>query len=245
MADYDRRELSRDLGVALRANNTALQSTVWTALPGFIVSFDAAKNTCQVQTTLQMRVLDPKGVESWVTIKPLVDCPVVFPSGGGYTLTFPLRAGDECLVVFSARCIDSWWHSGGIQIQNELRMHDLSDGFVMPGPRSLPNVAAGISTTDVQLRSDDGLAYVSINPAGDISVVSPGTVAVVADTSATVTAPVITLNGNVTINGTLHVTGVASAADFATPTLPSYIAHIHQSRTDDPTAFTKPPKVGT
>jgi hypothetical protein len=200
----DRRERYEDLNVALIVAQEGWQAAMWTALPGIIQSFDPVKMTCTVQAAIQVRAIDQTGAETWIQISVLVDCPVVFPSGGGFTLSFPLAAGDECLVVFASRCIDHWWEKGGIQQQAELRMHDLSDGFVLPGVKSQPRVIPGISTTAVQLRNDAGDAYVEIQADKDITVVTPAT--------ATVTAPGgITLNGNVTVNGSLTATGTVQA----------------------------------
>jgi hypothetical protein len=104
----------------------------------------------------------------------LVNVPVVFPGGGGFALTFPLKAGDEALVVFSSRCIDYWWVSGKISQQAELRMHSLSDGFAIVGPKSVPNVLSSIDTANVQLRSNDGLTTITLTPTGDAIVNAPG-----------------------------------------------------------------------
>ncbi|MDI3653270.1 Gp138 family membrane-puncturing spike protein, partial [Pseudomonas aeruginosa] len=133
-----------------------LQSKLWTALPGIIQSFDAVAMTCTVQPAVQGLVRDEAGNQSPADLPLLLDCPVQFPAGGGCTLTFPVKPGDECLVVFASRCIDSWWQSGGIQAQAELRMHDLSDGFALLGFRSQPRVIGAVSTNSAQLRSDDG-----------------------------------------------------------------------------------------
>lgn len=145
-------------------------------------------------------VTRPDGEKQAAKLPLLLDCPVVFPRGGGCTLTFPVKAGDECLVVFSARCIDAWWQSGGIQLPMELRMHDLSDGFVMVGPMSQAKKIGNISTTAVQLRSDDGVAFVEIDP---------GSKNIRAKTSSLVSieAPNIHLTGNVTITGTVTQSG--------------------------------------
>src|SRR5690606_4330979 len=93
----------------------------------------------------------------------LLDCPVVFPGGGGVTLTFPIKPGDEALVVLASRCIDSWWQLGGVQGQAEQRMHDLSDGFVLAGVRSQPRRFT-VDTEAAQLRTDDGTALIELNP---------------------------------------------------------------------------------
>lgn len=133
-----------------------LQVGIWTALPGIVQSFDAAKMTCSVQPAIQARLTDMQGVRTWKDLPLLNDVPVVFPSGGGFTLTFPVGAGDECLVVFSSRCIDAWWQSGGWENeQADLRLHDLSDGFAIVGPRSQKRLVDGILTDGVQIRSDD------------------------------------------------------------------------------------------
>ncbi len=89
-------------------------------------------------------------------------------------MTFPLAAGDEVLVHFSARCLDAWWQQGGVQPQAQFRMHDLSDGFVAPKLYSVPNVPGGISTTAAQLRTKDGTSYIELAPGGIINLVAPG-----------------------------------------------------------------------
>lgn len=118
--------------------------------------------TCVVQPSIQAKIRTKEGNINTVNLPLLLDCPVQFPAGGGGNLTFPVAEGDECLVVFSSRCIDAWWQQGGIQPPMELRMHDLSDGFAMLGFRSQPRVLPNLSTDSMQLRSDDGLTYISL-----------------------------------------------------------------------------------
>ena len=106
----------------------------------------------------------PDGSEKDVALPLLLDCPIMFQGGGGFIGTFPIGVGDEALVVFASRCIDSWWQSGGIQTQAELRMHDLSDGFAFIGPKSQPNViSGGFSTTSAQIRSTDGQTFFDLS----------------------------------------------------------------------------------
>lgn len=182
-----------------------IQSRIWTSFPGVIQSYDPEKRTCVVQPALKALVEDVNGVKTWVNLPLLVDCPVQFPGGGGVTLSFPIAAGDECLVIFSARCIDAWWQLGGVQVQAELRMHDLSDGMVIPGFSSVPNVEPSLSTTKAQLRNKAGTTYVEVDPNGEVTVK--------ATVKVTLQAPAIDLvSSNVTINGRdfmghQHITG--------------------------------------
>jgi len=197
----DWRERANDFEEGLRAALDGRQVTIWTAMPGIVEAFDEDAITCTVQPAIQGRVSQPDGSSAFVNMPLLLDCPVVFPSGGGVTLTFPVKPGDECLVIIASRCIDAWWESGGVQAPMEARMHDLSDGFAIIGPRSQARKISGISTTNAQLRSDDGETFIELDPEGQAVVVTaPGGYTVNADAGATI-------NANTTINGTLHVTG--------------------------------------
>lgn len=167
----DRRERSGELIEGMLVAQEGHQARIWTAMPGIIQSFDPVKRTCVIQPATQGLFSKSDGTQEWVNLPLLMDCPVQFPQGGGVVLTFPLAAGDECLVVFASRCIDAWWQNGGIMPQAELRMHDLSDGFCIPGVRSVPNVEGAISTTEAQLRSVDGTTRVRLDPAAHTVIV--------------------------------------------------------------------------
>lgn len=195
------------------------QSKIQTAIPGIIQSFNTDNPdsmTCTVQPAINGQVRDETGALTGVELPLLVDCPVQFPAGGGCTLTFPVKAGDECLVVFSSRCIDAWWQSGGVQVQPELRMHDLSDGFVLLGFRSQPRVIGNISTTAAQLRTDDGAAFVEVNSTTHaINATTSGAATVSAQGGITLTAPLVTINGDVQVNGKVSTTGDVTAGTIS------------------------------
>ena len=192
------------------------QKRMWTALPGIVSKYSPGALTCEVQPALKGRRENEKGE---VVIEPLpllLDCPVVFPHAGGCSLTFPIRPGDECLVVFASRAIDGWWQQGGVQAAPVARMHDLSDGFVIPGPWSQAKKISGVSTSEVELRSDDGEAKVSVNPsthrisivtAGDVVQTVSGNVTETVSGTKTIAAPKIKFVGPVEMSSTLTVKG--------------------------------------
>lgn len=197
----DQKERSADYIAALGVALAGWQRGIWTALPGIIMAYDAGDNTVTVQPSIKATVLQQNpttGAQTQVeTALPLlVKVPVVFQGGGGFCATFPIAANDEALVVFSSRCIDAWWQSGGVQSQIEMRAHDLSDGFAIPGLRSVPRVPGGISTTTAQMRSDDGECYVELAPGHIANIVAPGG---------------LNITGPVTITGALTATGEITA----------------------------------
>lgn len=155
---------------ATKATLEGWQRKMWTAMPGIIQGPVAADGTVSVLPALKGRFRKPDGTEYEQAMPLLIFCPLVGYSGGGFGVTVPVAAGDECLVVFASRCIDGWWQSGGTQSLIDLRMHDLSDGFAIPGVRSKPKALTGWSPTTMQLRSDDGLTFIEVAPGGVINI---------------------------------------------------------------------------
>lgn len=90
--------LSSQLGSKEQAD-TRLVGSVMSALrvsmPGIVQSFDPDTVTAVVQPAIKGYEPDSNGVSQSTTLPLLVDVPVVFPRGGGCTLTFPVKAGDE------------------------------------------------------------------------------------------------------------------------------------------------------
>lgn len=181
-----------------QALTDAASAGIRVALPGIIQSFDPVAVTCVVQPAIKGTVSNESA-----NLPLIVDVPVIFPRGGGVTLTFPVKAGDECLLVFADRCIDFWWQNGGIQEPVSDRMHHLADAFAIVGPQSQARKISGISTTAAQLRTDDGAAFIEVAAGHDVTVTTPGKLTASAQGGTEINSPEIVLNGNVTINGNL------------------------------------------
>lgn len=193
------------LAEVLASERKVLSEQMRVALPGIIQSFDRDAVTAVVQPAIRYIERDNDGNQSTKDYPLLVDVPVIFPRGGGCTLTFPVSAGDECLIIFADRCIDFWWQSGGIQEPVDGRMHDLSDALCIVGPQSQAKKIGGISTTAAQLRTDDGSAIIELAAGGAV----------------TITSPQITINGPLQVNGEITSTGDQVAGDI------SQIGHTH------------------
>lgn len=132
------------------------------ACPGIIQSFNPEEQTVTVQPTIREQIIKEDRSKEWTQLPLLLDVPIYFPRAGGYSLTMPVKEGDECLVVFLDSCMDAWWSYGGIQNQLEKRRHDLSDAVAFVGLWSQPNVLPNYSTDSCQLRNDTGKAYIEL-----------------------------------------------------------------------------------
>lgn len=203
---------------AMKVLSDTIFSMLRVSMPGIIESFDPIACTCSVQPALKGQVADAMGNFKSEPLPVLVDVPVMFPRGGGCTITFPVKAGDECLVVFSDRCIDFWWQNGGVQEPVDPRQHDLSDAFAFVGPQSQAQKITGISTTSVQIRTDDGSSFIELMQGGNVNIITP----------------MLTVNGNLQVNGTVTSTGDQVAKGI------SQTGHVHSgvqsgsSQTGDP-----------
>jgi hypothetical protein len=207
----DPRERIQDPEEPFRRAADALQAGLWTAIPGIIVSFSGGTQTAVVQPAVQQAVLT-EGRTRPITV--LQDVPVYFPAGGGVTLTFPVAAGDECLLVFAARSIDGWWQSGGVQPAGSARMHSLSDAFAFVGIRSRPRALPGFAGAAAELRTDDGTTTIRL---------APGQVTVIAPTKVLLDTPLVEVSGDVVAGGISlrhHVHGATSEGTTTSEPLP-------------------------
>ena len=100
------------------------------ALPGTVASFDPATQTAEIQPAVRSGAL---------ALPVLSDVPVFFPGSRDSAITWPVSAGDECLVVLADTDIDAWFDSGEVSAPRSARKHSLSDAFAFVGFRSRPN----------------------------------------------------------------------------------------------------------
>jgi hypothetical protein len=248
----DQRERYSDPPEAYRLAFEAGQTRLWTALPCVVTAFPCASGISKMmldcQPQIAVTVLNAKGTFDTVQLPPLVDLPIAWPGGGGVTLTFPIKKGDECLVVFASRCIDAWWQQGSgnagapgsIALPPDDRMHNLSDGVAYVGVRSKPNEFT-VDLTRAQLRTNDGLAAVSINPTTyQIQVTTKANVNITT-ASGQVNANGVTIdqNGNMVVPGNINCAKNITGLDVLNTAGTSLTSHEH------PTAATGPPSPPT
>lgn len=121
---------------------------------GEIVEFDPATQSASVQIKMLRNVVDLTRDPPSIITKPyplLVNCPVFVNAGGTGYLSFPIKAGDPCLVLFNDRDLDIWWVTGNTQAPNSDRVHDFSDGLVLVGFRNKANAITGFNNTGAVL----------------------------------------------------------------------------------------------
>lgn len=175
-----------------------LQKQIHTALPARVIKFDAEKQTVTASLFILQQLTN--GAEQ---ISPLLDVPVIFPKGGGFCFTFPLKEGDEGLILFAERCIDGWWQTGQAKEPLDLRLHDYSDAMFIPGVSSLPNVITPFFKEGLSMQTLSGDIFIRL------------------------TKENILIKGDIYHQGNITSTGIVQAAQDVTTTAVSLNNHIH------------------
>lgn len=184
-----------------------LRESVSTGMPGIIVSVAeyGDKQFVDVKPALS-RVLETGQVISNDEIT-IYDVPVIWPSGGGAMLSFPLKVGDTVWLSFSQRNLEDWLYSDGTQevIPGDSRHFSMTDAVAIPGLyTALSNLKP--STENVELKFGNHL--ISLRPSGELYITNGGAKITLKpdgnielDPSAT-----LTILGNVEVQGTIHAT---------------------------------------
>lgn len=134
-----------------RAGVKAGLSTVWTSLPGKVVSYDPDTKLAVVEAMVHDGDAPP----------PFPDVPVKFPRGGGYRLVWPLAAGDEVTLIFHALDPSRFRASAEQGAANIRRRHGIYP-IAMPGSESELLADYEPSTEGLHLGKDDGTVEIVV-----------------------------------------------------------------------------------
>lgn len=208
-------------------------NNVYTAIPCVVVSI-AGPSSVNIQPSVNQKMKDG-GVKERPVIQSV---PVSFPVSKTAGFTFPIKPGDTGIAVFSMRSIAAWKSSDGYpSTPLNFGKMDKNDAMFIPGIQTFGSAIndPGKHVWDHSIEDAvmfNGLggneAEVRIKPSGDILIrtrqnisVECDNAEVVANTSASITTPDLSINaqnttwvgdctwaGNVTHTGTFTFNGV-------------------------------------
>lgn len=156
--------------------------TLHTSMPGLIVEYDSASKRATVQPALRVVMTD----ETERNRPPIVNVPILHPSGGGYIVHIPLVKGDPVMLVFSERGISRFKRAYKVSAPDDTQILSMRDAVGLPGfgARQVTQVDDGALCA----QTDNGAQYISLKKDGNIKVLSTAKI--------TLTAPDIELNAS-------------------------------------------------
>lgn len=104
---------------------------IHTATPGRIVSYEGhSKRRAVVQPMIKMKTHTGLSIE----IPPIPNVPVLFPSSGDFSMLWPLKKGDGCLIIFSEFGIGNYLNGlDEITESDDISRFSMTDAICIPG----------------------------------------------------------------------------------------------------------------
>lgn len=132
-------------------------------MPATIETFDSATQLASVRPSLRDLAIDEEGNESAVDLPVISDVPCQFPGGDGFSITWPVKRGDPCWLMFSDRSLDRWLDSAGGTVDPvAVQSHHLTDAVAILGvrarPGAIPNFDAACMTAGKDGQAADFVA---------------------------------------------------------------------------------------
>ena len=127
-----------------------------TLMPGIIETYDAETRRARILPALRLLMTDGEVMPRALAI----NVPILFPAGGGYTMSFNLVAGDGVILMFSERGITEFKKTFELSNPDKTRLFDESDAVAMAGFGPLSITPA--SSTGATLQTNDGTKSVIV-----------------------------------------------------------------------------------
>ena len=123
--DTDYANMAQSIRFAIRQSLKDL----YTCMPGIVESYDAETRRAVVKGALKVVTTKEEEIER----EAIHNVPVVFPSGGGFAMTFPLEQGDPVLLVYSQRGLANWKKTFGVAAPDVFGFLSEKDAIAIPG----------------------------------------------------------------------------------------------------------------
>ena len=119
--------------------------------------------------------------------------------------TFPINQGDECIILFSDRELESWFINGEVNPLGYPRMHHLTDAVAIFGIRSLPKM--------IQILTDAVHMFY-----GASELIMKQAEMDLKSTTINIEGTNVNINGKLIINGVPYVEHIHSNGNLGNPT---------------------------
>lgn len=146
------------------------------ALPGIIRSYNPSEQLANIQPLIKHNVPRADGGEFVQDVPLLQDVPVIFPRGGTYFISFPLKVGDKVLLVFCDRNIDQYIRktnvSDAVVDPFDLDISGLNGAVALPGFYRLQNALASsdASPSNLVIGKEGGNPQIHLKDNGEVHI---------------------------------------------------------------------------
>lgn len=142
-------------------------ASVFTWLPGRIVSLTGNPNSVNVKPIIDQPIIDEKGERQIESLPIIEDVALIFPGSGGVRIRFPIGVGDYVVLLFSSSSIDRWITTAQEGDPQDDRHHALSDAIAIPGLLPLiqnpgnADIQLEFTSSEIQAGGTQGLVTIN------------------------------------------------------------------------------------
>jgi len=164
-------------------------------LPGRVLAYYPEDQTADVLVSVERITHDSDETYQATKRTNIKKMPVHTPSGGGWSITMPIKPGDTCVLFFSQIGYDHWWYKdldtagtlAGLPKPHLSRQFSEDDGYALVGLNTLPRSIKDYHATHSQWRGPDSSKQV-------ISLNDDETITITSSTKLTINAPDVEVN---------------------------------------------------
>ena len=127
---------------------------VYTSMPGIIEEYDPVTRRAKVRGAIPITLSN----KTTMSRSPIVNVPVLFPSGSGYTNNYPLKAGDAVLLVYAMRNISRFKRK--YEEDDPVLGSVLSERNAIAIPGFGTTGTVPVSETGFSIQNEDGSMYI-------------------------------------------------------------------------------------
>ena len=187
-----------------------------TCIPAIVDEFDSVTQRVSATPAIMAKVVKPDSTVQYIQCPKITNIPLAITKGGGLKITYPIKTGENCTLLFSQRSIDNFLIEGGIQrpfdtdapATTTLRCMDMTDAMCFPGVITNKEAIANYATDAIEIRNESGTTKVSVKEnslllkqesasvelTGGNIVMSAATIDITGTTAINITSPATTID---------------------------------------------------
>ena len=210
-----------------------------TCIPAVVDTFDAATQRISARPAIRGKFINPDDFSvQYFDYPKITNIPLSLqwsPNVGG--ITYPIKSGDICTLIFSQRSLDNFLISGKTSDPfdpadakyTEIRLFDLTDAMCFPGIITNNLQIQGYNNDAIEVRTADGLKKVSVSE-NELTLQAGASIMKVTEAGVEIVTPIVDIKGNVNVTGTVTATGDVLGVGVSLST------HVHTGNLGNPTS---------
>lgn len=180
-----------------------------TCIPAIVDEFNVATQRVSATPAIQAKYITPDGEVKYIDCPKITNIPLAIIKSPGLKLTYPVKKGQNCTLIFSQRSIDNFLLDGSKPypptegpdpLTSSLRCMDMTDALCFPGLITNNETISSYNNDAIEIRSADGTTKVSVAE-NTLNFIQGGGSITMSGGKVEITASEIKINGKTTISG--------------------------------------------